>query len=142
MRTKIIQFIPTLLALILIGFRYFSQWCIGAGQVCFRTFLDRMYLYTINPLFYFAISLLPIFLVLVFVPRSIFKSWLRFTTWAVPITFILIFLTPDSNPGAYTDFFPFYRDDAARLAGGVFTVVSLVLIIWKSVTSRRKTGQV
>ena len=29
------------------------------------------------------------------------------------------------------DFFPFYRDDAARLAGQVFAVASPILITWK-----------
>jgi hypothetical protein len=36
------------------------------------------------------------------------------------------------------DLFPFYRDDAARLAGEVFAGVSLLLIIWKSLAARRQ----
>lgn len=128
---KIIQFIPVLLAVLAIGFRYFSQWCIADGHICFRTLLDRTYLYTINPVFYFTIFFFPVALVLALVPRDIFKSWFKFAVWAIPLAIILIALTPDSNPGAYMDFFPFYRDDAARLAGGVFAAASLVLIIWK-----------
>jgi len=34
------------------------------------------------------------------------------------------------------DFFPFYRDDAARLAGQVFTGVSIILIAWKFIAAR------
>ncbi len=36
------------------------------------------------------------------------------------------------------DFFPFYRDDAARLAGEVFAAASLILIIWKWFAARRR----
>ena len=137
MKTKTIQFVPAILAVVAIGFRYFSQWCIGEGQLCFRTLLDRIYLYIINPVFYFAIFLLPISAVLIFVPREIFKSWLKLAVWAIPLAIIFITLTPDSNPGAYIDPFPFYRDDAARLAGGVFAAASFILIAWKYFSSSR-----
>ena len=141
MKTKITQFIPAIFALLIIGFRYFSQWCIGAGQICFRTLLDRMYLYITNPLFYFAVFFLLIAFVLVFIPRKIFNSWFKFAIWAIPLSFIFIALTPDSNPGTYMDFFPFYRDDAARLAGELFSAISIILIIWKSIVLHRARRQ-
>lgn len=133
MKTKIIQFIPTLIALAVIGFRYFSQWCISEGQACFRSFLDRTYLSITYPFFVFSLFLLPIVLILAFVPRRIFNSWLKFAMWALPLAFIYIAMTPvwDSS------WLPFVRDDAARLAGGVFAVISLLLIAYKYFTSRR-----
>lgn len=145
MQTKIIQFVPVLLVLFMIGFRYFSQWCIGSEQICFRTLLDRIYLYNINPAFYFAVFFLPITIILTFVPRIIFQSWLRLAVWFVPLAVIFISFTPDSNPGAIIELFSFYRDDAARLAGGVFSATSLVLIIYKYLSIRhanRNSGQV
>ena len=145
MQTKIIQFIPALLVLSAIGFRYFNQWCIIANSLCYGTFVHWIYLGTINPAFYFAVFFLPITIILTFVPRIIFQSWLRLAVWFVPLAVIFISFTPDSNPGAIIELFSFYRDDAARLAGGVFSATSLVLIIYKYLSIRhanRNSGQV
>ena len=138
MKNKLIQFIPAIVALVFVGFRYFSQWCIGEGHVCFRTFLDSTYLRTIYPLFSFSIFFLPVVIILAFVPRHAFNAWLKFSVWALPLASIYIAMTPvwDSS------WLPFARDDAARLAGEVFSGVSLILIIWKIIALRRKSGRV
>ena len=140
MKTRIVQFIPVLVTLLVIVFRYFSQWCIGIDHTCFRTFLDRIYLFVINPLFYFAVFFLPAAIILTFTSREIFKSWFKFARFAIPLFIIFVILIPDSSPNTYMDFFPFYRDDAARLAGAVFAGASFVLIIWKWFSARRDTN--
>src|SRR3989338_7512308 len=127
MKNKIIQFIPAILAIIAVGFRYFSKWCIGAEQACFRTLLDRIYLQSISPVFYFAIYFLPIALILAFIPREIFKSWLKLAAWILPLSILYIWVTPVWS----NSLLPFNRDDAARLAGQVFAVISILIIIWK-----------
>ena len=132
MKTKIIQFIPVALALLAIGFSYFSFWCTGFGHLCYRSWLDSIFLDIINPLYFFSLFLLPIAIVLAFVQRSIFNSWLKLAVWALPLLLILIATQP-----VVSSFLSTNRDDAARLAGGVFAVVSLVLILWKSFFSRR-----
>jgi len=136
MKKKFSQSIPAILAIAAISFRYFSQDCILASAACYGTWIHEIYLRVTNPVFYFAIFFLPIAFVLVFISRSIFNSWLRFAAWAIPLAVLFVFLVPDSNPGVYLDFFPFYRDDAARLAGGVFAALSLVLIIWRWFAAR------
>lgn len=88
------------------------------------------------PLFFFALYFLPLAIVLAFVPRNIFNSWLKLALWAIPLSIIFIAVTP-VNSNAFMDFFPFYRDDAARLAAEVFTAISLVLIIWRALRSAR-----
>lgn len=137
MKTKIIQFIPAILALLAIGFSYFSQWCTSDGQMCYRTFLDQMFPYITNPLYFFALYLLPLAIILVFIPRNIFISWLKLAAWAIPLSIIFIATTHVNFTGIGMDFFPFYRDDAARLAGEVFSAISLILIIWKYFSLRR-----
>jgi len=133
MNKKITQFIPALIALLAIGFRYFSQWCIGEGHVCFRTILDITYLNAIYPIFCFILFFLPIAIIVAFIPRRLFNSWLKFAVWALPLAFIFIAMTPvwDSS------FLPFVRDDAARLSGQVFSVISLILIICLALRSAR-----
>jgi hypothetical protein len=132
MKTKLTQFIPVIIALLIIGFRYFSQWCIITSSSCYGTWIHQIYLTVTNPLFYFSVPLLLAAVILIFVPRSVFNSWLKFAAWAIPLSFILTALTPDSNPGAYMVFYPFYRDDAARLAGELFAGFSFLIIIYKS----------
>lgn len=133
MKTKIIQFIPLILALLAIGFRYFSQWCINSVPACYGTLIHQIALEVTKPLYNFSLFFLPIALILVFVPREIFKSWLKLAVWAIPLAIIYIASTPVID----NSLLPFYRDDAARLAGGVFAGISLILIIWKYLSSCR-----
>ncbi len=85
-----------------------------------------------KPLYLLSLYLLPIAIILVFVPRSVFISWLKLAVWAIPLLLIFISTQP-----VYSGFLSTDRDDAARLAGEVFAGVSLVLIIWKSIAARR-----
>ena len=120
MKTKIIQFIPAILVLLFIGFRYFSNWCIDSVSYCYGSWIHQIYQYFTSPLYFFALFLTPIVIVIAFIPREIFRSWLKAgSVWAIPLTVIFIWTT-HVNSNAYMDFLPFYRDDAARLAGGRF----------------------
>lgn len=142
MKTKITQFVPTLFVLAVISFRYFSQWCILTNSLCYGTWVHNIYNYVTSPLYFFALYFLPLAIILVFIPRSIFNSWLKFAVWALPLALIFTATTSVNWTGIGINFFPFYRDDAARLAGGVFAAASLILIIWKSFAARRESESV
>lgn len=131
------QTIPFLLALLGFGFAPTSYWCIYSNGYCYASWVHQIYQYFTNPLYNFSLFSLPIALILTFVPRSIFNSWLKLAAWAIPLLVLFIAVTPVNFTGLGMDFFPFYRDDAARLAGEVFAGISLVLIIWKSIAARR-----
>lgn len=134
MNTRFTQFIPVILALAAIGFSYFSLWCTGEGQLCYRTWLDRVFLDIINPLYFFALFFFPISVILAFISRSAFNSWLKFAAWAIPLAVIFIAATPVFD----TSLLPFDRDDAARLAGGVFAVASFLFILFRWFSARRQ----
>ena len=136
MKTKIIQSIPAILALVIIGFRYFSIWCTDSISFCYSSWINQISLSITKPFYYFALYFLPIAIILILVQRSTFNSWLKFVAWALPLSILYIIMIP-VNSNAYMDFFPFYRDDAARLAAGVVSVISLIFIIYKSVVARR-----
>ncbi|MCX6786235.1 MAG: hypothetical protein NTU85_00170 [Candidatus Kaiserbacteria bacterium] len=93
------------------------------------------------PLLIFSLWVLLATFVAIFFSEKIFRSWLKFVAWAIPLAIIFIAITPVSST-AVMDFFPFYRDDAARLAGEVFSVISLIIIIWKWIVSRKNKGLV
>lgn len=135
MKTKIIQYIPILLVFIAIGFSEFSTWCTAPGNACFRTFLDRLIPNFTYPAYFFVLYLLPLTLILIFVSRNIFISWLKFAAWAIPLAALYIWLTPVSGGG---DLISFTRDDAARLTATIFTILSLVLISYKYFISSPK----
>lgn len=134
---KFKQTIPLFIALLGFIFAPISYWCIYSNGYCYATWIQHIYPYFTNPLYNSAPFFLPIAIVLAFVPRYIFNSWLKLAAWMVPLSIVFVALVPVSST-AYLDLFPFYRDDAARLAGEVFAAVSLVLIAWKWFTSRRQ----
>lgn len=70
---------------------------------------------------------------------AIFGAWLKFAVWAIPLSILYIWATP-VNSNSFMDLFPFYRDDAARLAGVLFTIASLLLILWKWFSARRRNN--
>ncbi len=139
MKTKAVQFIPIAFILLSVGFVYFSQWCTSPGYMCYRTWLDGIFIDVLNPLYFFALYSLPGALIISFVPRRIFISWLKLAAWALPLALIFIALTPVNWMGIGLDLYPFYRDDAARLAGQIFSGMSIILIIWKYIVARRKS---
>lgn len=135
MKTRITQFTPALIALVAIGFRYFSQWCILADSLCYGTLVHNIYNYITSPLYFFALYFLPLAIILIFIQRRVFNSWFKFAVWTLPLAFIFVATTPVNWTGIGINFFPFYRDDAARLAGGVFAAASLILIIYRALRS-------
>ncbi len=132
---KLIQVIPAVLALLVIGFSYFSQWCIHDGGICFRTWLDRTYLYTISPLHFFSLYFLPIAIIVIFVRREVFISWFNFAICAVVLAIIFM-----STQQVYPPMFSTGRDDSAILSGQVFAVISLIVIIWRAIRYHKKLG--
>lgn len=79
-----------------------------------------------KPLFW-GLRLLPVlFLVLVFVRREVFNTWLKCTWWLAVVGLILIALTPYQFTG--------YMPDRTKIAGlvvEVYVAVSFVVIVWK-----------
>lgn len=138
MKTKIIQSVPALITLLFIGFSYFSQWCSGAGQACFRTIVDRMIPVVTFPLYFFSIFFLPIALILIFVPRHLFISWLKFAVWAIPLSFIYIATTPVSSPAQGFGMFPGgpNRTEISINNGLIFLVLSLIVVILAFIRGR------
>ncbi len=139
MKNKIIQLIPTTLIIMIVVFSYFSQWCSGTGQICYGSLIDRMIPEITYPAYFFALYILPIAITLIFVSRTVFNSWFKLAVLVLPLLFIFVATTPVNWTGIGLNLFPFYRDDAARVAGGFFTVVSLLFIAWRYFSLRRSS---
>ena len=105
--------------------------CADATSCSLRSLVWNLTFPVLDPVFIFAQWAIVPSIAVLFFRWSTFRSWLRFVAWAIPLSIIFIALIPVNSSGAYMDLFPFYRDDAARLAGEVFAAASLVLIIWR-----------
>lgn len=138
MKTRITQCIPTILVFGIVGYNYFSLWCIFTTKICYGTTISHISLTIAQPLYFFSLFSLPIAIILIFVSRNIFNSWLKLAAWMVPL--LLVFIA--TQPVNATHILSTNRDDAARLAGGVFAAASLILIIWKSFAARRESESV
>ncbi|MDD3531551.1 MAG: hypothetical protein PHV99_03125 [Candidatus Pacebacteria bacterium] len=136
MKTKITQAVPAISALLIIGFGYLSQWCAGTGNFCYRTVVDQMIPDVTYPLYFFALYFLPIATVLIFIPRAIFKAWLKFALWALPLAVFFIWTTRVVDPTLIS----FTRDDAARTAAEAITLISLLILIPRLLLARRYQG--
>lgn len=137
MKSKQVQLLPLLVVLFMVGFSRFSLWCTTTGGPCSDGWLDHVFIGLINPLYFFALCLIPLTILLVFVRREAFTAWLKFALWAIPLTGVFVASVRVSS-GSFFEAFPFYRDDAARLAAIVFSLVSLCVIGWKYLRLKRK----
>ena len=84
------------------------------------------------------LGLLSLFLTLLFLlPFSeyAFKSWRKFTYFAIPISIILLWLAPTDTGGGFgISFFSYTKESASWLVSGLFLIISLIIIIRKQFT--------
>lgn len=93
-------------------------------KYCFEPYDDNIG----QPVSVFALVLLIISLLLLFVREQKFNSWLRFAKYYLPIAAAIIFLSPgiDSTIGGFD------KEFMTWLLAGIFFVVSLGIIIFSS----------
>lgn len=89
-----------------------------------------------EPLLIFSILLVVILSILLFLNKNIFKSWLRFAAWWIPLSIILIVITPETS----NSWMPLYfigKGTVTVLMAGIFSIISLILIAWKTFAARK-----
>ena len=91
------------------------------------------------PLGFFTIAIFPIAIILLFRPKPIFNSWWRFAKIYLPIALTLIlimgFSSDDGSWGVGADF---DAEITIWLTASLFLIISLILIIYKSIKLRKK----
>ncbi len=66
---------------------------------------------------------------------EVFKAWIGFAIWFVPLSMIAILLTPVDDGGSWS--IPL-KGPVALLTTGLFFVISLSIICWKHFALRKK----
>lgn len=86
------------------------------------------------PLFISSLALI-FSLVTYYLPESVFRAWVTFAKWWVPLQILLVLLVPESSGGFFVVIFD--KQFATIVLSALFTVISLGIIIWKSVAALR-----
>lgn len=99
-------------------------------------FVEKLYDYKdiFLVLFVFLIGLL-FSLITYFLPEPVFRTWVNFGKWWVPLQIVLVALTPEGTPGAFITILD--KQFATIILSALFTVISLILIIWKYFVARQ-----
>ena len=88
--------------------------------------------------FFYGMFFLPLFILSLITYKlrdEVFKTWLHFVYWWVPLSVFLVFITPDSNPSIL----PIVtKGPVALLMSFLFLIISLIIIIIRFFTSRNK----
>jgi len=99
---------------------YYVGWCNFASKT-----IEHTVAYT-NPFF----PLFLLSLITYFMREEVFRSWVRFAAWWIPISMVLIFITPTEN-GSFG--FPSLTSPGftAFILSALFLIISLFFILWK-----------
>jgi hypothetical protein len=69
---------------------------------------------------------------------EVFRAWLHFAYWWVPLSMFLTLITPDSHGGGFGPQISLGKEDTAFVFSALFAIISLILIIYKWVKSPGK----
>jgi hypothetical protein len=85
------------------------------------------------------IATLPLAGLFFFLRDEVFSPWVKLAKWWVPISMFLILVIPgDSSGGGWGIDIPPLDAVFALYSSGLFLVISLILIIWKSIQLRKR----
>ena len=87
-----------------------------------RKFSESIFWLTV-PVFVFSI-------ITFLVKRDTFQSWTKLTNYLFSISIVIILLTPTSTHGL--DFFPIVKETVTIFLAILYSIISLILIIFKS----------
>lgn len=131
----------TILGVVLAGIsvRYIAVWCIYSYANCPVTaLLHSLFNTVIYPVFLFSIAIFPLVIGLFFVRIKTIKTILLFSAWWLPLSAIVIALTPSTS----NSWMPLYfigKDAITQVMAGIFVIVSLIIITTKHFASKRKS---
>lgn len=87
-------------------------------------------------LFYCAFSVLVISILTYKMRDEVFRAWISFTKWGVPLQIFLALIFPVSGGGYLISI---DKQFAAIILSILFVIISLILIAWKYVAARHGT---
>ncbi len=118
---KKINIIYSIISLLIIVASYFIN------SIFFRdAFLKKFS----ESIFWLTVPVLCFSLITIFLKTSTFNAWRKLTNYFYLISLLIILITPTSTHGL--DFVPFVKETVTILLAIIYSVVSIFLIIFKS----------
>lgn len=71
---------------------------------------------------------------------EVYRAWLRFSYFWIPLSMVLILLSPEYS-GGYIPLYSITKSSVAFVSSLLFVIISLTIIAWKYFSTRR-SGQV
>src|SRR3989338_9344774 len=90
-----------------------------------------------EPLFVIALSLLFVSFFLFLVREGVFRAWLRFAYWWIPVSLVFIYLAGGWSGGGFGIPAVLDQEFVSLILSGLFVLISLLLIAYKYFASRR-----
>ena len=132
---KRVLWLITLVSILLLVITLFICYS-GIGGICRPNVNEDL----ANFLILFPSSLFLLSLILRFTREQVFRSWLKFARIFLPIAIALIVLTPSGSGGFSAGFGGPDRETVTEELAALFSLISLVLIVYKSIKLRSKKG--
>lgn len=117
---------------LLSGTKMLIFWCGSSNHIC-RSNLDSLSDYLFLFVFILLFSIITYFL-----KDQVFKSWSRFTYWYTPFYVLVILFLSDRSTGGWINTHMFNSEFFAITLSGIFIIVSLILVIYKTISARKK----
>lgn len=126
--------LATVLVVFLLG--YFGMRC-GIDPKCPLVVpFSSLAFSLLKPAWVFSLISLPAGIALLFANKRVFKTWLVFTAYWLPLSFMAIYIFSSSQRGLM----PLYSYSPGTIAiimASLFTAISLVIIGWKQFFSKK-----
>ncbi len=121
--------------IILLSFFLFNEkWCY-VGTIC--NTMERYASQNLTILYYL-IPLILLFSLLTYkMHEKVFRAWISFAYWWVPLSIVLTLLAGGGSGGGFGMPNVFDREFVAFIFSALFFIISLIIILWKYVATRR-----
>lgn len=91
---------------------------------------NMMHYSIVDPIFNFSLAILFSSFALYFTKSRVALSWVKFASWAIPVSLLYIFLIPANSSNIMSGLTG--REPTSILLASVFLSTSLILIVYKS----------
>ena len=121
-----------LLGFLITGTTMLTFWCGEGNYACWNKFeFPGHALLIFLPVFLFSVGTY-------FLREEVFRAWLRFAYWWIPLSLVMIYLAAGSGGGGWGIPNIYDQETFAVIFSGLFALISLILIAIKSLLLRRK----
>ena len=90
-----------------------------------------------TPIFFLFLPLFLLSLITYWMREEVFRAWLRFAYWWIPLTILLVLMTEDGSGGFGVPSI-ITKESVSMIFSGLFLIISLLLIAQKSYQLRKE----